>query len=163
MAKYPVNPFVHGVRGYKSSQNSNKYGAERVGVHASQREHDRSNQLKLWQRAGLISNFREQVPYELIPAQYDGYVFQKEQCKTCPDIAGCSSQKRTRTKCGIAMKYKPTRIEIEKSCKYIADFVYTDNETGQTVVEDTKGMRTKDYIIKRKLMLYLHGIRIKEV
>ncbi len=163
MAKFPVNPFVHGVRGNKSSQKSNKYGAERVGVHASQKEHDRSNQLKLWERAGLISNLREQVPYELIPAQYDGYVCQKEQCKTCPDIAGCSSQKRERTKCGIAMKYKPTRIEIEKSCKYIADFVYTDNETGHTVVEDTKGMRTKDYIIKRKLMLYLHGIRIKEV
>lgn len=31
------------------------------------------------------------------------------------------------------------------------------------VVEDTKGMRTKEYIIKRKLMLYEYGIRIKEV
>ena len=50
---------------------------------------------------------------------------------------------------------------VEKSCAYIADFVYTEN--GETVVEDTKGFRTKDYIIKRKLMLYVHGIRIKEV
>lgn len=30
------------------------------------------------------------------------------------------------------------------------------------VVEDCKGMRTKDYIIKRKLMLYKFGVRIKE-
>ena len=38
-----------------------------------------------------------------------------------------------------------------------------DVATGQTVVEDTKGVRTKEYIIKRKLMLFIHGIRIKEV
>lgn len=50
---------------------------------------------------------------------------------------------------------------VEKSCAYIADFVYTEN--GETVVEDTKGFRTRDYIIKRKLMLHVHGIRIKEV
>ena len=44
---------------------------------------------------------------------------------------------------------------------YAADFVYT--EDGQTVVEDAKGVRTKEYIIKRKLMLYIHGIQVKEV
>ena len=52
---------------------------------------------------------------------------------------------------------------IERAVKYIADFVYTDNKTGETVVEDVKGMRTKEYIIKRKLMLYKHGIRVREV
>lgn len=52
---------------------------------------------------------------------------------------------------------------LERPVHYVADFVYTDNETGRTVVEDTKGVRTKEYIIKRKLMLYVHGIRIKEV
>jgi hypothetical protein len=35
--------------------------------------------------------------------------------------------------------------------------------TGETVVEDTKGFRTKDYVIKRKLMLWVHGIKIHEV
>lgn len=50
---------------------------------------------------------------------------------------------------------------IEKECSYYADFVY--RKDGQIVVEDTKGFRTADYIIKRKLMLYVHGIRIKEV
>lgn len=52
---------------------------------------------------------------------------------------------------------------IERAVNYIADFVYTDNKTGQTVVEDTKGFRTKEYIIKRKLMLERYGIRIREV
>lgn len=50
---------------------------------------------------------------------------------------------------------------VERACTYVADFVYKEN--GKTVVEDTKGFRTKDYIIKRKLMLFIHGIRIKEV
>ena len=44
---------------------------------------------------------------------------------------------------------------------YVADFVYTEN--GKQVVEDAKGMKTKDYVIKKKLMLWMHGIRIKEV
>lgn len=50
---------------------------------------------------------------------------------------------------------------VERACKYVADFCYTEN--GQKVVEDTKGFKTAEYIIKRKLMLYIHGIRIKEV
>lgn len=52
---------------------------------------------------------------------------------------------------------------IERECSYIADFVYFDKEQQMTVVEDTKGVRTKEYIIKRKLMLHVHGIQIKEI
>lgn len=40
----------------------------------------------------------------------------------------------------------------ERRLEYIADFVY--NESGKKVIEDSKGMKTKDYIIKRKLMKY---------
>lgn len=50
---------------------------------------------------------------------------------------------------------------VERSVTYVADFVY--KQLGKTVVEDTKGFKTKDYIIKRKLMLYIHGIRVKEI
>ena len=50
---------------------------------------------------------------------------------------------------------------VERPVTYIADFVYQEN--GETVVEDTKGFRTKDYIIKRKLMLWVHGIQIREI
>lgn len=49
----------------------------------------------------------------------------------------------------------------ESPCVYIADFVYKDKQ-GNTVVEDTKGYRKPEYIIKRKLMLYLKNIRILE-
>ena len=51
--------------------------------------------------------------------------------------------------------------KTERSVKYIADFTYTEN--GEMVVEDVKGFKTKDYIIKRKLMLSVFGIVIKEV
>jgi len=48
----------------------------------------------------------------------------------------------------------------ERECKYYADFVY--EQDGQTIVEDAKGARMKEYIIKRKLMLFIHGIKVKE-
>lgn len=50
----------------------------------------------------------------------------------------------------------------ERECVYKADFVYSTSD-GMTVVEDAKGMRTREYIIKRKLMLLVHGIRVREV
>ena len=50
---------------------------------------------------------------------------------------------------------------IERPVKYVADFVYTEN--GEEVVEDAKGLRTKEYILKRKLMLWQYGIQIREV
>ena len=52
---------------------------------------------------------------------------------------------------------------IERPVRYVADFVYTDKNTGKTVVEDAKGVRTHEYILKRKMALYFHGIKIKEV
>ena len=51
----------------------------------------------------------------------------------------------------------------ERACKYKADFVYHMADTGKMVVEDVKGKRTREYIIKRKLMLWRHGIKIVEV
>lgn len=50
----------------------------------------------------------------------------------------------------------------ERECIYKADFTYLDIKAGKTVVVDVKGFRTKEYIIKRKLMLRVHGIRILE-
>ena len=49
---------------------------------------------------------------------------------------------------------------VERAAHYIADFVYM--EDGTKVVEDTKGFRTPEYKIKRKLLLYMHGIKIRE-
>lgn len=50
---------------------------------------------------------------------------------------------------------------VERAVTYKADFVYEEN--GQSVVEDVKGFRTKEYILKRKMMRYLKGIEVREV
>ena len=52
------------------------------------------------------------------------------------------------------------RVGEERPCNYIADFTYMEN--GELVVEDVKGVKTEAYKIKKKLMLWVHGIRIKE-
>lgn len=50
----------------------------------------------------------------------------------------------------------------ERAVSYVADFVYRD-KADVLHVEDAKGFRTKDYVIKRKLLLWVHGIAIEEV
>lgn len=53
----------------------------------------------------------------------------------------------------------------ERAAKYHADFSYTDTTTGEKVVEDVKSRATKtrDYILRRKLMNWRYGIQIREV
>lgn len=51
---------------------------------------------------------------------------------------------------------------IERETAYVADFVYTD-EAGRQVVEDVKGAATPEYRLKRKLMLHVHGVEIREI
>lgn len=48
----------------------------------------------------------------------------------------------------------------ERAVTYTADFRYREN--GQIVVEDSKGMKTQQYVIRRKLMLFVHGIKVRE-
>lgn len=57
----------------------------------------------------------------------------------------------------------------ERAVNYIADFTYLkNNEVGvaEHIVEDVKSEMTRKlptYIIKRKLMLFIHGIKITEI
>jgi Protein of unknown function (DUF1064) len=97
-----------------------KYRNRRTHGYASKREFVRSCALRALANAGIISELREQVRFELIPKQ-DG----------------------------------------ERPVHYVADFVYRDR--GGVVVEDVKGFKTEVYKLKRKLMLHVHGIRVKEV
>lgn len=122
-----------------------KYHSRKVTVdgvtYDSTKEYRRFKELSLLERAGAIQNLQRQVKFVLVPAQREfcNEIYTKGRNKGC---------------------FKPGKL-LEKECSYIADFVYIQN--GKTVVEDTKGFRTKDYIIKRKLMLWVHGIQIREV
>lgn len=51
---------------------------------------------------------------------------------------------------------------LERECSYVADFVYFDLTLGREVVEDAKGYRTDTYKLKKKMMLWVHGIQITE-
>lgn len=117
-----------------------KYGNKKTVVDGitfdSLKEAKRWKELLLMLKSGAIQDLQRQVRFVLIPAQREA------------DTIG---------KRGGVHKGKL----LERECVYIADFVYKEN--GKTVVEDTKGMRTTEYVIKRKLMLYIHNIRIKEV
>lgn len=121
----------------------NKYQSIKTCVNGiefdSRKEARRYQELLLLERAGVIRDLKMQVKYVLIPAQYETY-----------ERYGKNGQ-----------RLKDGQRLLEKECAYIADFVYKEN--GKEIVEDTKGVKTKDYIIKRKLMLFTHGIRIKEV
>ena len=122
-----------------------KYGSRKQTVSGiifdSRREARRFQDLRLLEQAGEISDLRLQVKYVLIPTQRAPSF---EVYKRGPNKG----------------RRKPGKV-LEKECAYIADFVYTKGD--ETVVEDAKGVRTKEYIIKRKLMLERYGIRIKEV
>jgi hypothetical protein len=103
-----------------------KYRNEKTRGYASKKEAERAKELRLLEKAGVIRNLREQVSYELIPAQ----------------------------------------PPYEKACAYVADFVYDEfiewRDGWREIAEDCKGYRTEAYRIKRKLMLSVHGIRIRE-
>ena len=59
-----------------------------------------------------------------------------------------------------SVKYaKATRAK--PALKYTADFVYTAD--GRQVVEDAKGVKTEAYVVRKHLMMSVHGIEIQEV
>lgn len=105
----------------------------------SRKEKERYVELSCMEMRGEIEMLRTQVPFELVPEQ---------------------REPATRGPKGGIRKGKL----IERPITYIADFVYVVG--GDTIVEDIKSEITRhnpEYIIKRKLMLFRYGIRVKEV
>ena len=118
-----------------------KYHNKRVEyegiVFDSLKEKRRYCQLQLLEKQGMISNLRLQVPFELIPAIYEDEIVQ------------------------LKTKTKVKKKLIQRATIYVADFVY--ETMGKTIVEDTKGFRTKEYELKKKMMRAFLGIEIKEI
>ena len=133
-------------------KNKNKYGNKKVSflgeTFDSKKEKDQWLILRHQEEIGQISNLQRQVEFVLIPTQYEDVI--------------------TLTKTG---KEKTKKKLIERKCSYIADFVYIDNATGEKIVCDVKGydkksgkfIETPEFVIKRKLMLYIYNIKIKQI
>ena len=124
--------------------NYRKYNAHKVEIDGrtfdSIKESRRYQELKLLEQAGAIHDLQCQVKFNLIPAQRE------------PDRIG---------KRGGKIKGKT----IEREVNYIADFTYYEGD--EFVVEDVKGYKGGSayeiFKLKRKMMLYFHQIRIREV
>lgn len=121
----------------KSKYHNKKVSYDGI-VFDSKKEMYRYIRLKSMQEEGLISELRLQVPYEIIPAIYED------------EIVNLKTKAKVVKKC------------VQKAVKYVADFVYKDRY-GYEIVEDSKGLRTKEYILKKKMMRAFLGITIKEV
>lgn len=124
-------------------EKESKYGNQKVVVGGiefdSKREARRWFELDAMAKAGVIYDLQRQVGFELIPAQYE--YFER------------FGKKGQRLKAGKRC--------IERKCSYVADFTYWKD--GKRVVEDAKGCKTKEYRLKKKMLLYFHGIKIREV
>lgn len=128
----------------------NKYGAKKIKdpatgfIFDSKKEFIRWCELRILERAGKISDLKRQVTFELLPTKRE----------ESTEVYKAGPQK------GLP---KPGRV-IEKGCDYVADFTYYQD--GEYIVEDTKGCKKGAaydlFVVKRKLMLWVHGIRIKE-
>lgn len=123
----------------------NKYGNIKVsnqwGTFDSQHEYHIFLYLLSRQQKNEISDLQRQVKFELIP-------------KTFEEV-------ETVTKTG---KIKKKQVMVYSAVHYIADFVYVDNVTGETVVVDAKSKATakdKVFILKSKLFYYIYGKKIE--
>lgn len=130
---------------YKSKYYNVKTRTSDGNVFDSTKEARRWEQLLLLLKAGEITNLQKQVKYELIPNQYETYERYSKTGKRLKD--------------GVRL--------AERKAEYVADFVYTIANTGETIVEDVKGCKKgvayEYFVLKRKLMLAVHSIRVKEV
>ena len=115
----------------------NKTISNALGEFDSKGEYQRWLFLLDAQREGRISNLRRQVEYELLPTQYKTEIVH------------------------LKTKDKAVQRVAERAVTYIADFVY--EKDGETIAEDFKGFPDDKYPIKRKMMLFFHGISVREV
>ena len=104
----------------------------------------------------------------------DGIIFDsvKEYRRFCElsllERAGAIADLKRQVKFELIPSQRVDGKVVERPCTYVADFVYLEKGKDgifRLVVEDVKSeaTKTREYIIKRKLMLWRCGIRIREV
>lgn len=108
------------------------------------------------------------MPAKYLNKKTNGYASKKEAKRAVElmvlERSGQIRNLREQVRYGLLPSQRLDGKSIERPVFYVADFVYEEQSNGkwQSVVEDCKGAKTREYIIKRKLMLHVHGIRIRE-
>lgn len=156
-----------------SHQKRSKYHSRKIirdGItFDSLKEYRRFCELTLLEKAGSITDLKRQVEFELIPPHFEeiptGEFYKRGEKKGMPKIK---------------------QVCVEQGIKYVADFVYkvpvksfvvvefadgtqtsAPHTEYKTIVEDVKGYKKGTayavFTIKRKLMLYVHKIKVKEI
>ena len=114
-----------------------KYGNKKVvnqyGSFDSKKEFERYLVLLDMEKKGEISSLERQIPYEVIPTQYEMVPIQ------------------------LKTKVKKQKRIKERATYYYADFTYVEDVKASAKFQDDV------YRIKKKLMLYVHGLTIKEI
>ena len=106
----------------------------------SKREMQRYIVLKDAESKGIIQDLQMQVKYELIPAVKETYI---KHLKT---------------------KDKECERTLQLPITYTCDFAYVkDNELVVEDVKISKSMLPKEYVLKKKMMFALKGIKIREI
>lgn len=130
----------------KKAEKLHNKKVERCGkTFDSIKEADRYDELLLMERQGVICNLEWQKKFPLLPAQYKTVIRYGKN----------------------GARLKDGQKLVERAVDYYADFVY--EKDGILVVEDVKGYRNPSsaayakFVLKRKMMLYFHGIEITEI
>ena len=157
-----------------------KYHNVKTRGYDSAREAERARVLHLMEKAGKIRDLREQVRFELVPAVWehiDGSIVPDWKVTPIPSLNEmfevlnairdgapvlwpAMAERKDRNKLR-----RMKAVQLERAAEYRADFVYWQD--GKLVVEDAKGYKGgeayKLFVWKRKMMLWLYGIQVREV
>jgi hypothetical protein len=111
---------------------------------------------------------------EMTIAEYKELSEKKHKYKAKPTVVngirfGSAKEARRYTELALLANQKQisglelqVRYKIVIESVYVADFRYRDHKTGNIVVEDVKGFKTREYKRKKRLMREQHGIEILE-
>lgn len=108
-------------------------------------------------KMGQLCTAAAAMKYHNIRTEVDGHVFDsRREAERYGELQLMYGAKE------IAVLMIQVPFPLPGGIIYIADFVYYDLRLKEFVVEDAKGVKTKEYLLKRKLMKEI-GIEIREV
>jgi hypothetical protein len=100
--------------------------------------------------------------YGNVPTRIDGILFHsKLEASRYQELKAMEAAGLIR---GLELQPKFPLVVNGVDCgNYLGDFRYVDCETGDTVTEDTKGVATDVYKLKKRLVAAIHGVDVQEV
>lgn len=143
----------------------------------STKEYKRFLELCAMEKEGTIKELRRQVEFIIIPQHTEKFKVGQKAIKQYQVNGNPFPTKREAVlycrrmridQCWIKPEVTYSdmwrTVVVEKEAVYTADFTYYDKQ-GNYIVEDVKSdftRKEKDYVLRRKLMLHVHGIKILE-